>query len=133
MLEVSRASAADCVTAPLPAIKGLFDGWIVVSSVSSLAGMRIVWLGGAYYRDFGVGRSRGMTPSRRRHRRSGLIEGVQADGAPVALRLRRRRNRAAHPRRAVGGASALTCPSRGSTRRSTTRPLPAFRRPGRES
>ncbi len=48
---------------PLPAIKGLFGQPTVVNNVISLASVPIVLArGAAYYRDFGVGRSRGTLP-----------------------------------------------------------------------
>jgi len=48
---------------PLPAIKGLFGQPTVVNNVISLASVPIVLSSGAaYYRDFGVGRSRGTLP-----------------------------------------------------------------------
>ncbi len=48
---------------PLPAIKGLFDQPTVINNVISLASVpTILDKGGAYYRDFGMGRSRGTLP-----------------------------------------------------------------------
>jgi formate dehydrogenase iron-sulfur subunit len=45
---------------PLPAIEGLFGQPTVINNVLSLASVPIIIAkGGAYYRDFGVGRSRG--------------------------------------------------------------------------
>src|SRR5205085_5062618 len=45
---------------PLPAIEGLFGKPTVVNNVISLATVPIILdKGGAYYRDFGMGRSRG--------------------------------------------------------------------------
>jgi formate dehydrogenase iron-sulfur subunit len=48
---------------PLPAIKGLFGQPTVVNNVISLASVPIILSkGGEYYRDFGMGRSRGTLP-----------------------------------------------------------------------
>jgi len=48
---------------PLPAIKGLFGQPTVVNNVISLASVPVILdKGGEYYRDFGVGRSRGTLP-----------------------------------------------------------------------
>ncbi|GAB6047083.1 NADH-quinone oxidoreductase subunit NuoF [Methyloparacoccus murrellii] len=48
---------------PLPAIKGLFGRPTVINNVISLASVPIILdRGGAYYRDFGMGRSRGTLP-----------------------------------------------------------------------
>ncbi len=48
---------------PLPAIKGLFGQPTVVNNVISLASVPIILdKGGDYYRDFGMGRSRGTLP-----------------------------------------------------------------------
>jgi formate dehydrogenase iron-sulfur subunit len=48
---------------PLPAIKGLFGRPTVINNVISLASVPIILdKGAAYYRDFGVGRSRGSLP-----------------------------------------------------------------------
>ena len=48
---------------PLPAHKGLFGKPTVINNVISLASVPIVLdKGGAYYRDFGMGRSRGTIP-----------------------------------------------------------------------
>ncbi len=48
---------------PLPAIKGLFGKPTVVNNVISLASVPIILdKGGDYYRDFGLGRSRGTLP-----------------------------------------------------------------------
>ena len=48
---------------PLPAIKGLFGQPTVVNNVISLASVPIILdKGGEFYRDFGVGRSRGTLP-----------------------------------------------------------------------
>ncbi len=48
---------------PLPAIKGLFEQPTVVNNVISLASVPIILTkGGDYYRDFGMGRSRGTLP-----------------------------------------------------------------------
>ena len=48
---------------PLPAIKGLFGQPTIVNNVVSLASVPIILArGAAFYRDFGVGRSRGTLP-----------------------------------------------------------------------
>jgi formate dehydrogenase iron-sulfur subunit len=48
---------------PLPAVKGLFGQPTVVNNVISLASVPIILdKGGDYYRDFGMGRSRGTLP-----------------------------------------------------------------------
>ncbi len=48
---------------PLPAHKGLFDCPTVINNVISLASVPIIMdKGAAYYRDFGMGRSRGTIP-----------------------------------------------------------------------
>ena len=48
---------------PLPAIEGLFGKPTVINNVISLASVPIILdKGGAYYRDFGMGRSRGTLP-----------------------------------------------------------------------
>ncbi|HMM74657.1 MAG TPA: NADH-ubiquinone oxidoreductase-F iron-sulfur binding region domain-containing protein [Gammaproteobacteria bacterium] len=48
---------------PLPAVKGLFDMPTVINNVISLATVPIILARGAeYYRDFGMGRSRGTLP-----------------------------------------------------------------------
>ncbi|MFM8444239.1 MAG: formate dehydrogenase beta subunit, partial [Methylococcus sp.] len=48
---------------PLPAIQGLFGQPTVINNVISLASVPIILdKGGAYYKDFGMGRSRGTLP-----------------------------------------------------------------------
>lgn len=48
---------------PLPAIKGLFGRPTVINNVISLATLPVIFeRGAAYYRDFGMGRSRGTLP-----------------------------------------------------------------------
>lgn len=48
---------------PLPALEGLFGKPTVVNNVLSLATVPVIFERGAeYYRDFGIGRSRGTTP-----------------------------------------------------------------------
>ena len=48
---------------PLPAIKGLFGKPTVINNVISLASLPVILQrGGAFYRDFGMGRSRGTLP-----------------------------------------------------------------------
>jgi formate dehydrogenase iron-sulfur subunit len=62
---------------PLPAISGLFGKPTVVNNVISLASVPIILdKGGDYYRDFGVGRSRGTLPIQLAGniKRSGLVE-----------------------------------------------------------
>ena len=65
------------VRPPLPAIKGLFGQPTIVNNVISLASVPVILeRGAAYYRDFGVGRSRGTLPLQRAGniRRGGLVE-----------------------------------------------------------
>ena len=116
---------------PLPAIEGLFGkptrdqqrdhARVGARSFSTRAH--------AYYRDFGMGRSRGTLPFQLAGniKHGGLVE--KAFGltlARAAVRLRRRLGvaggRSARCRSAVR--SARTCPSRSSIRRSTTRRSP---------
>jgi formate dehydrogenase iron-sulfur subunit len=62
---------------PLPAIKGLFGQPTVINNVITLASVPIILdKGGAYYRDFGVGRSRGSLPLQLAGnlKRTGLVE-----------------------------------------------------------
>jgi formate dehydrogenase iron-sulfur subunit len=62
---------------PLPAIKGLFGSPTVVNNVITFASVPIVLArGAAYYRDFGMGRSRGTLPVQLAGniRRGGLVE-----------------------------------------------------------
>jgi formate dehydrogenase iron-sulfur subunit len=62
---------------PLPAIKGLFGQPTIVNNVISLASVPIILSrGAAFYRDFGVGRSRGTLPIQLAGniRQGGLIE-----------------------------------------------------------
>ncbi|MDD5034480.1 MAG: NADH-quinone oxidoreductase subunit NuoF [Methylococcaceae bacterium] len=62
---------------PLPAIKGLFGKPTVINNVISLASVPIILdRGGEYYRDFGMGRSRGTLPIQLAGniKRPGLIE-----------------------------------------------------------
>ncbi len=47
---------------PLPALQGLFGKPTVVNNVMSLASIPSSWIGAAFYRDFGVGRSHGTIP-----------------------------------------------------------------------
>ncbi|NKF31653.1 formate dehydrogenase, partial [Pseudomonas sp. BGM005] len=48
---------------PLPAHKGLFDCPTVINNVISLASVPVIMeKGAAFYRDFGMGRSRGTIP-----------------------------------------------------------------------
>lgn len=65
------------VRPPLPAIKGLFGQPTVVNNVVTLATVPVVLAKGAeFYRDFGIGRSRGTIPLQLAGnvRRGGLIE-----------------------------------------------------------
>src|SRR5690242_11683978 len=65
------------VRPPLPAIKGLFGRPTVVNNVISLASVPIILSRGAeFYRDFGVGRSRGTLPIQLAGniKRGGLVE-----------------------------------------------------------
>jgi formate dehydrogenase iron-sulfur subunit len=62
---------------PLPAVKGLFGQPTVVNNVVSLASVPIILArGAAFYRDFGVGRSRGTLPIQLAGnvKRGGLVE-----------------------------------------------------------
>jgi formate dehydrogenase iron-sulfur subunit len=62
---------------PLPAIKGLFGKPTVVNNVITLASVPIIMdRGGAFYRDYGVGRSRGTLPLQLAGnlKRTGLVE-----------------------------------------------------------
>lgn len=65
------------VRPPLPAIKGLFGQPTIVNNVISLASVPIILTKGAtYYRDYGVGRSRGTVPIQLAGniKRGGLVE-----------------------------------------------------------
>ncbi len=62
---------------PLPAISGLFGKPTVINNVITLASIPIILdKGGAYYRDFGIGRSRGSLPIQLAGnlKRTGLVE-----------------------------------------------------------
>ena len=62
---------------PLPAVKGLFGRPTIVNNVISLASVPIILeKGAAFYRDFGVGKSRGTLPIQLAGniRRGGLVE-----------------------------------------------------------
>ncbi|HEY8010418.1 MAG TPA: NADH-quinone oxidoreductase subunit NuoF [Rudaea sp.] len=62
---------------PLPAIKGLFAQPTVINNVITLASVPIILdKGGAYYRDYGIGRSRGTLPLQLAGnlKRTGLVE-----------------------------------------------------------
>jgi formate dehydrogenase iron-sulfur subunit len=62
---------------PLPAVKGLFGQPTIVNNVISLASVPIILAkGGAFYRDFGVGRSRGTLTIQLggNLKRTGLVE-----------------------------------------------------------
>jgi len=65
------------VRPPLPAVKGLFGQPTIVNNVISLASVPTILVKGAtYYRDFGVGRSRGTLPIQLAGniKRGGLVE-----------------------------------------------------------
>jgi formate dehydrogenase iron-sulfur subunit len=65
------------VRPPLPAIEGLFGKPTVVNNVISLASVPIILANGAaYYRDYGMGRSRGTLPIQLAGniKRGGLVE-----------------------------------------------------------
>jgi formate dehydrogenase iron-sulfur subunit len=65
------------VRPPLPAVKGLFGRPTIVNNVISLASVPIILQRGAqFYRDFGIGRSRGTLPIQLAGniRRGGLVE-----------------------------------------------------------
>jgi len=65
------------VRPPLPAVKGLFGRPTIVNNVISLASVPIILQrGAAFYRDFGVGRSRGTMPIQLAGniKRGGLVE-----------------------------------------------------------
>jgi formate dehydrogenase iron-sulfur subunit len=65
------------VRPPLPAIKGLFGQPTIVNNVISLSSVPVILArGAAYYRDFGMGRSRGTLPFQLAGniKRGGLIE-----------------------------------------------------------
>jgi formate dehydrogenase iron-sulfur subunit len=65
------------VRPPLPAIKGLFGMPTVVNNVISLATVPVILeLGAAFYKDFGVGKSRGTVPIQLAGniRQGGLVE-----------------------------------------------------------
>ena len=122
------------VRPPLPAVEGLFGKPTVVNNVISLASVPIILdKGAAFYRDFGMGRSRGTLPIQLAGniKHGGLVEkafGVTLRELLVRLRRRLalRAGRFAPCRSAVR--SAPTCRSRSSTRRSTTRRSPASAR-----
>jgi formate dehydrogenase iron-sulfur subunit len=62
---------------PLPAIEGLFGQPTVINNVISLASVPVILAkGAAYYRDYGVGRSRGTLPFQLAGniKRTGLVE-----------------------------------------------------------
>ena len=65
------------VRPPLPAIKGLFDQPTAVNNVVTLATVPVILArGAAFYRDFGVGQSRGTLPVQLAGniRRGGLVD-----------------------------------------------------------
>ena len=117
------------VRPPLPAVAGLFGMPTVVNNVISLASVPIILdKGASYYRDFGLGRSRGTLPFQLAGnvRHGGLVEkafgltlreliydfgGGSASGRPI---------RAAQ----VGGPLGAYIPRSCSTLRWTMRPLP---------
>ena len=114
---------------PLPAIAGLFGQPTVINNVISFASVPIILDRGAeFYRDFGMGRSRGTLPIQLAGniKHGGLVEkafGVTlrellydyGGGSSPAARSARCRS---------AGRSARTSPNRSSTCRSTTRRSP---------
>ena len=118
---------------PLPAHKGLFGKPTVINNVLSLASVPIILArGGAFYRDFGMGRSRGTMPIQLAGnvKHGGLFEtafgitlgelvddigGGTAQRPPGARRAGRRPARRLFPARAVRHAVRL----RGLRRRAT--------------
>ena len=65
------------VRPPLPAIKGLFGQPTIVNNVMSLASVPVILSrGAAFYRDFGIGKSRGTLPLQLAGnlKRGGLVE-----------------------------------------------------------
>ena len=115
------------VRPPLPAIKGLFGQPTVVNNVVTLATVPVILArGAAFYRDFGIGKSRGTIPLQLAGnvKRGGLVErafGLTVQRAGVRLR-RRHGQRPAGARRADRRAARrLSTGSPNSTRRSTTR------------
>jgi formate dehydrogenase iron-sulfur subunit len=90
---------------PLPAIQGLFGKPTVINNVMSLAAVPLILArGAAFYRDYGMGRSRHLPfqlAGNMRHGAGG--EGLRHHPARAAAGLRRRHGqRAADPRRAGG-------------------------------
>ena len=119
---------------PLPAIKGLF-GQPDHCQQRDLAGERADHprQGRAFYRDFGVGRSRGTLAIQLggNIKRGGLIEkafGLTLRELLVRLRRRQRVGPADPGRSGRRSAGRISCPSRNSTRRSTTRRSPTSAR-----
>ena len=112
---------------PLPAIAGLFGCPTVINNVITFASVpTVLERGAAYYRDFGVGRSRGSLPIQLAGNiaRGGLVE--KAFGSPCGNCCT---ILAAAPARAgrygpcrSAGRWGHTGPSQNSTRRSTTKP-----------
>jgi formate dehydrogenase iron-sulfur subunit len=75
--EPRREARRDQAAPPLPAIKGLFGQPTIVNNVMSLASVPIILQkGSAFYRDYGVGRSRGTLTVQLggNIKRGGLIE-----------------------------------------------------------
>ena len=111
---------------PLPAIEGLFGKPTVINNVITFASVPIILDKGAeYYRDYGMGRSRGTLPFQLAGniKHGGLVE--KAFGLTLRELLydygggSARGGRSARCRSAARW--ARTCPSRSSTRRSTTK------------
>ena len=80
---------------PLPAVVGLFGKPTIINNVITLASVPIIFdKGAAFYKNYGVGRSRGTLPFQLAGniKRGGLVE--KAFGltlARIALRFRRRK------------------------------------------
>ena len=131
----SRASAGWCAfKPPLPAIAGLFGQPTVINNVISFASVPIILDRGAeYYRDFGMGRSRGTLPIQLAGniKHGGLVEkafgvtlrellydygGGSRSGRPDPRGAGGRAARRVHSRVAVRHCRSTTRPSRPRTR-----------------
>ena len=101
---------------PLPALKGLFGKPTVINNVLSLAAVPFILAEGAdFYRDFGMGRSRGTMPIQL----AGNIKhgGLFETAFGLTLRRTGRRHRRRHRDRPAG--------ARGAGRRAARRLFPA--------
>ena len=94
---------------PVPALTGLYGKPTVINNVITLATVPIIFAkGAAFYRDFGMGRSRGTLPFQiagneaRRARRAG----VRRHAARTALYLRRRHRERPSGARGASGRAA---------------------------